>query len=195
MAMRTTSTKISATHGYPTMHLTAREILKLRQWTRDCYNNKRQHNITDRKHTTRMTPTGIILMGKAGEQIAANYYGTTIDWDIYIGPDHGHDIQIHGNTTEIKTSTHRQLILNDPKHEQYGIWKPTTKQCLLIWCGQHPTQLDNIGTNTPFQILGYTTHQHFTQHATHKDFSPHNAPNTKTPRLVLQEHQLLHLPK
>ena len=89
---------------YPLMRLTAKEVIHLRRWVNDCYENKRNHRVTDRKYTATMTPKGIIMMGKAGEVIAARHYGATVDWDIYIGPDHGHDIEILGETTEIKTS-------------------------------------------------------------------------------------------
>ena len=126
------------------------------------------------------------MMGKAGEVIAARHYGTTVDWNIYIGSDNGHDIQIHGKTTEIKTSTHRKLIINDPKHSKYGLWKPGTEQCLVVWCNQQPAQLENIGTNTTFQILGGTTREHFFQNAEPANYG-------HGPRLVLQEHQLTHL--
>lgn len=168
---------------YPIMHLTAKEVIHLRKWVNDCYENKRQHKVTDRKYTARMTPKGIIMMGKAGEVIAARHYGTTVDWDIYIGPDQGHDIEILGETTEIKTSTRKTLIINDPKHCNYGLWKPDTKQCLVVWCGQHSTQLENIGTNTKFQILGGTTRDHFFANATPADYG-------HGPRLVLKEHEL-----
>jgi hypothetical protein len=168
------------------MHLTAKEVIHLRQWVNTCYENKRKHQITDRKYTQKMTPKGIIMMGKAGEVIAARHYNTTIDWEIYIGPDQGHDIQIHGETTEIKTSTHKQLIINDPKHCNYGLWKPHTKQCLLVWCNQTPTQLENIGTNTQFQILGATTRQHFFANAQPANYG-------HGPRLTLKQHQLTHI--
>lgn len=168
------------------MHLTAKEVIHLRKWVNDCYENKRQHKVTDRKYTEQMTPKGIIMMGKAGEVIVARHYGTTIDWDIYIGPDQGHDTTINGKNTEIKTSTRKTLIINDPKHCNYGLWKPDTEQCLVVWCGQQPTQLENIGTNTKFQILGGTTRNHF-----HNNAQPANYGHG--PRLVLKEHQLTHI--
>jgi len=171
---------------YPLMRLTAKEVIHLRRWVNDCYENKRNHRVTDRKYTATMTPKGIIMMGKAGEVIAARHYGATVDWDIYIGPDHGHDIEILGETTEIKTSTRKTLIINDPKHCNYGLWKPETKQCVVVWCNQPPAQLENIGTNTVFQILGGTTRDHFFTHATPADYG-------HGPRLVLKEHELQHI--
>jgi len=169
---------------YPIMHLTAKEVIHLRRWVNDCYENKRQHKVIDRKYTATMTPKGVIMMGKAGEVIVARHYGTTVDWDIYIGADQGHDTNINGRSTEIKTSTHKILIINDPNYCDYGLWKPKTEQCLVVWCNQPPKQLENIGTDTQFQILGGTTHQHFFANAEPANYG-------HGPRLVLKEHQLI----
>lgn len=171
---------------YPITSLTAKEVLQLRAWTNECYENKRKHGVTDRKFTVGMSPKGIIMMGKAGEVIAARHYGATVDWDIYIGADQGFDIEIHGETTEIKTSTRKSLIINDPKHCNYGLWKADTTQCVVVWCSQNPKQLENIGTNTKFQIIGGTTRTHFFENATPADYG-------YGPRLVLDETQLIHI--
>lgn len=164
------------------MHLTAKEVIHLRGWVTQCQANKRAHNVTDRKYTESMGFRGIMLMGKAGEVIAGRYYGVEPDWEIYIGSDGGHDIEIHQKTTEIKTSTRRALIINDPTCK-YGTWKPHTEICMLVHCNQSPDQLENIGTDTAFQIIGAVTRTEFFRTAMPTDYG-------HGPRLVLTEHRL-----
>jgi len=171
---------------YPLMHLTAREVLQLRQFTNLCKANKNEHQVTDRKYTTKATEKGIIMLGKAGEVIVSRYYNTQIDWDIYIGADKGFDTNIKNKTTEIKTSSQKDLIINDPEHCKYGLWKPDTEQCIVVWCNQPKDQWENIGTNTKFQIIGGTNREHFFANAQKSDYG-------YGPRLTLKEHQLIHL--
>jgi len=171
---------------YPVMHLTAREILQLRTFVTHCKNNKNQHNVTDRKYTTKATEKGIIMLGKAGEVIISRYYNTEIDWDIYIGADNGYDTTINNKKTEIKTSSQKDLIINDPEHCNYGLWKPDVEQCIIVHCNQPKDQWENIGTNTKFQIIGGTTREHFFANAQKSDYG-------YGPRLTLKEHQLIHL--
>lgn len=171
---------------YPLMHLTAREVLQLRQFTNLCKANKNEHQITDRKYTAGATEKGIIMLGKAGEVIVSRYYNTEIDWEIYIGADNGFDTTINGKTTEIKTSSQKDLIINDPQHCKYGLWKPETEQCLVVWCNQPKNQWENIGTNTQFQIIGGTTRENFFTNAQKTDYG-------YGPRLTLKENQLTHL--
>jgi hypothetical protein len=171
---------------YPLMHLTAKEVIQLRQFTQNCKQNKDQHQVTDRKYTPTATEKGIIMLGKAGEVIVSRYYNTQIDWDIYIGADHGFDTTINNKTTEIKTSSQKSLIINDPEHCKYGLWKPDTEQCIVVWCNQPKTQWENIGTNTQFQIIGGTTRENFFANAQKTDYG-------YGPRLTLNENQLTHL--
>lgn len=171
---------------YPVMNLTAREILQLRKFAAHCKNNKNQHGITDRKYTKQATEKGIIMLGKAGEVIVSRYYDTEIDWEIYIGADNGFDTTINNKKTEIKTSSQKDLIINDPQYCKYGLWKPDTEQCIIVHCNQSKNQWENIGTNTQFQIIGGTTRQHFFDNAEKADFG-------YGPRLLLKQQHLQHL--
>jgi hypothetical protein len=171
---------------YPLMHLTAREVLQLRRFTDICKANKNDHQVTDRKYTTQATEKGIIMLGKAGEVIVSRYYNTPIDWEIYVGADNGFDTTINNKSTEIKTSSQKNLIINDPEHCKYGLWKPNTEQCIVVWCNQPKNQWENIGTNTQFQIIGGTTREHFFTNAHKTDYG-------YGPRLTLNADSLIHL--
>jgi hypothetical protein len=171
---------------YPLMRLTAPEVIKLRRFTDVCKANKNEHQVTDRKYTTGATEKGIIMLGKAGEVIISRYYNTEIDWEIYVGADNGFDTTINNKKTEIKTSSQKDLIINDPEHCKYGLWKPDTEQCIVVWCNQPKAQWENIGTNTQFQIIGGTTRQNFFANAQKTDYG-------YGPRLKLNENQLTHL--
>lgn len=171
---------------YPQMRLTAREVLKLRQFTDACKENKDQHKVMDRKYTSKATEKGIIMLGKAGEVVVSRYYEAEIDWNIYIGADNGFDTQINNKKTEIKTSGQKNLIINDPLYCKYGLWKPDTEQCIVVWCSQPKQQWENIGTNTVFQIIGGASRENFFKQA-------HSVNYGYGARLVLQEAQLCHL--
>ena len=177
--------KLSTLEYLPT-HLTAKEIINLRNWAQECKNNKNRHNVTDRKYTKEASEIGLIMFGKSGEVIAAKHYGTTIDWEIYIGADDGFDITINNTQTEIKTSTQQNLIINDPKHCKHGLWKPNIPQALLIHCNQPKPQWENISTNPTFQIIGGTTRENFFQNAEPRNYG-------HGPRLTLNKDQLYKL--
>lgn len=170
-------------HDYPIMHLTEDDVTQLREFTEKCKQNKNVHKVVDRKYTKGATEKGVIMMGKAGEVIVSRYYDRPIDWDIYIGPDKGHDIQINNKTTEIKTSNGRNLIINDPQYCDYGLWKSGTEQCVIVWCNQPKEQWELIDTKTKFQIVGGTSRENFFANA-------HSANYGYGPRLVLNEHEL-----
>lgn len=171
---------------YPLMHLTAKEVVQLRQFTENCKQNKTQHQVTDQKYTTEATEKGIIMLGKSGEVIVSRYYNAPIDWDIYIGADNGFDTTINNKKTEIKTSSQKNLIINDPEYCKYGLWKSDTEQCIIVWCDQPKDQWENIGTNTQFQIIGGTTREHFFANSHKSDYG-------YGPRLTLAADKLVHL--
>lgn len=171
---------------YPLMHLTAKEVIHLRQFIKTCKQNKDQNRITDRKYTQKATEKGVMMLGKAGEVIASRYYNTEIDWEIYLGSDNGFDTKINNQKTEIKTSSQKNLIINDPQHCKYGLWKPDTEQCLVVWCNQPKKEWENIGTNTIFQIIGGTSRENFFANAHKSDYG-------YGPRLTLKEDQLYKL--
>lgn len=172
--------------NYPMMRLSAKEVLRLRQFTQDCKHTKEHHRVTDRKYTPTATEKGIIMLGKAGEVIVSRYYNTQIDWDIYIGADNGFDTTINSKKTEIKTSSQRSLIVNDPQHCKYGLWKQDTEQCIVVWCNQPKGQWENIGTQTMFQIVGGVNRDTFFANAIKSDYG-------YGPRLTLGEGGLAHL--
>ena len=171
---------------YPVMHLTVKEVIQLRKFTEKCKQNKNQHQVTDQKFTPEATEKGIIMLGKSGEVIVSRYYGAPIDWDIYIGSDYGFDTTINNKKTEIKTSSQKNLIINDPEHCKYGLWNPDTEQCIIVWCNQPKDQWETINPDTQFKIIGGTTREHFFEHAHKSDYG-------YGPRLTLDADKLVHL--
>ena len=165
------------------MRLNAKELIHVVNWVKESQANKRNHKVNDQIFAKSLGSEGIALMGKCGEVIAARYYGVQPDWNIYIGADNGNDLHIHRKKTEIKTSTQRNLIINDPAHNRYGIWKPDTEICVLVHCNRPSKTAVTISTATEFQIVGAINRDEFFRIAQKRDYG-------YGPRLVVTEQQL-----
>ena len=99
-----------------TLTLPESRVTQTLEFVRQVIDNKRSHEVTDRKFDTNNTSEGVNILGHLGEQVVSQILDVPIDLDLYEVRDTGVDATYAGRTAQIKTSTLPKLIFNYPTH-------------------------------------------------------------------------------
>ena len=137
-----------------TLTLPQERVEQTLDFIRQVVENKKSHQVADKKFDLNNTSEGVNILGHLGEQVVSQILDVPIDLELYEVRDTGIDTTYAGYSAQVKTSTLPKLIFNYPSHFKTDI------AILVQYIGANKSKAHE---DPRFMLWGWIDHDTFMQ--------------------------------